>query len=211
MTLSSDTGQRSIDISGTRIAKRPLLKGKAVDCPNWIYFDAVTFRQLHRWAQDAEDAKLAHQMRGHQLSVDYYLASPSEKPFLKLWWLFGNYGLDLWRPLAWLLGLLLGFAALLYFTGTVAADAVLPIGKDAAALEQIGWRRVLIGDDCAARLARALVGATEAIFSPVNVFSIRKLVLPAHWSVAVFQFFYSYLCLGLIFLFGFSIRRRFKI
>ena len=75
----------------------------------------------------------------------------------------------------------------------------------------LGWRSVLIGDGQGAQLSRAIVGATEAIFSPVNVFSIRKLVLPTEPWVAVVKFFYSYLCLGLIFLFGFSIRRRFKI
>ncbi|WP_143516887.1 hypothetical protein [Pseudooceanicola antarcticus] len=211
--VEEDPHIRSLEVSGVHISKRPMASQPSKeDWPVWLRLDAVAFRRLHRWAQEKEDAKLAHQMRGHQLSVDYYKADRPERFFLSLWWLFGNYGLSLWRPLLWLL---LSFAILvdlLLWCGSVPgvdqiASAVGPPGGGAAD----GWRRVLFGDDMSAQLARAVVGATESIFSPVNVFSTRKLVVPSAPWVAVFQFFYSYLCLGLIFLFGFSIRRRFKI
>ncbi|MCA1336628.1 hypothetical protein [Pseudooceanicola marinus] len=228
--VQDEPNLRSLNLSGVQISRQPVKVSQIPkDLPAWLRLDAVSFRRLHKWAQDKEDVKLAHQMRGHQLSVDYYLSDRTERPFMYLWRLFGNYGLSLWRPMAWLLASNLLFGTLLYCTGTVATDAVLPVanavapGTDAAnaatlaadgiaaAEASLGWRSVLIGDGQGAQLSRAIVGATEAIFSPVNVFSIRKLVLPTEPWVAVVQFLYSYLCLGLIFLFGFSIRRRFKI
>ncbi|WP_029375386.1 hypothetical protein [Oceanicola sp. S124] len=180
--------------------------------PSWIFFDSVSFRGLHKWAQEKEDTKLAHQMRGHQLSVDYYLVDRSERPFLTLWWLFGNYGLSLWRPLLWLLLSFAVFMNLLLCFGSVPGIEPMAVASDVPAGSVAdGWRNVLFGDDMRAQFSRAVVGATESIFSPVNVFSTRKLVVPKEAWVAVVQFFYSYLCLGLIFLFGFSIRRRFKV
>lgn len=205
---------RSLELSGVQISKHPMKTAKAPkDLPAWLRLDAVSFRRLHKWAQDKEDAKLAHQMRGHQLSVDYYLADGTEKPLLRLWWLFGNYGLSLWRPLLWLLLAFAVFVNLLLWSGSVAGIDPTPAVATYSTAGQLsdGWRSVLVGDEVGARLARAIVGATESIFSPVNVFSTRKLVVPSEPWVAVFQFFYSYFCLGMIFLFGFSVRRRFKI
>ncbi|MGI3163338.1 hypothetical protein [Pseudooceanicola sp. 200-1SW] len=211
--VQDEPSLRSLNLSGVQISKHPMKASKAPeDLPAWLRLDAVSFRRLHKWAQDKEDAKLAHQMRGHQLSVDYYLADGPEKPFLRLWWLFGNYGLSLWRPLLWLLLAFAVFMDLLLWSGSVSGIDPVPAATSSTAGQlSEGWRSVLVGDEMGARLARAIVGATESIFSPVNVFSTRKLVVPSEPWVAVFQFFYSYFCLGMIFLFGFSIRRRFKI
>ncbi|MBR9762239.1 MAG: hypothetical protein GYB53_01525 [Rhodobacteraceae bacterium] len=204
---------RSLEVSGVHFSKRPMKsQSSKKDWPVWLRMDAVAFRRLHRWAQEKEDAKLAHQMRGHQLSVDYYKADWPERIFLKLWWLFGNYGLSLWRPLLWLLLSFAVFLNLLLCFGSVPGIDPTPVASGVPAGSAAdGWRNVLFGDDMRAQFSRAVVGATESIFSPVNVFSTRKLVVPTEPWVAVVQFFYSYLCLGLIFLFGFSVRRRFKI
>jgi hypothetical protein len=92
---------------------------------------------------------------------------------------------------------------LLYCSGTS-----LGLSKD----QIIGWR-VLLEDSemhCGA-FSRAVAGTFEGIVSPLSVLSLRRMVVPDQSWVAIIQVLYGYFCLTMVLLFGFSVRRRFKI
>lgn len=204
LSIPHDGNLVDINIQNSRISDRyEASKLKSTDLIG--SFDRMTFATLHKLGVENGNTKLVHQARGWELSVERAQADRTEKPFYWLWWLFSNYGLSLWRPLVWLLAFVIACAVLLFVTGT-------SVGIDAAALT--GWRRNLVevrGAEQGAEIVRAIVGATESVFSPFSLFSARRMVVPDLGWVATIQFFISYICVALLFLFGFSVRRRFKI
>jgi len=204
LSVVGATKRIDINIQSSRISHS--YEASTEPCPDIVgRFDRMTFAKLHKLGVENGNAKLAHHARGWELSVEHAQADRAEKPFYWLWWLFSNYGLSLWRPLVWLLAFVIACAVLLFVTGT-------SVGIDAAALT--GWRRNLVDLECAGRgaeIVRAIVGATESVFSPFSLFSARRMVVPDLGWVATAQFFISYICVALLFLFGFSVRRRFKI
>lgn len=206
LVLSAPDTDRPIDINIQNSRISHSYEASTEPCPDIVgRFDRMAFAKLHKFGVENGNAKLAHHARGWELSVEHAQADRAEKPFFWLWWLFSNYGLSLWRPLVWLLAFVIACAVLLFVTGT-------SVGVDAAALT--GWRRNLVDLECAgqgAEIVRAIVGATESVFSPFSLFSARRMVVPDLGWVATAQFFISYICVALLFLFGFSVRRRFKI
>ena len=198
-------GLRDIHIGQNVYIASSYAKPRTNDIPSFasnLFLDRPTFSMLHGWAEKKGNSKLAHFARGHELAVERAEADRSEAVFLTLWWALSNYGLSYWRPLLWLAASTLTFSILLFCNGTHP-------GIEAHALH--GWRSSLIGDELSARVYRSVVGAVESIFAPFSVFSTRRLVIPSDGWVAAIQFFYSYFCLGLLFLVAFSVRRRFKV
>ncbi len=164
--------------------------------------DRASMARLHKWAQESGNSKIAHLARGYEVAFEVAEADRQEKLFFFLWGLAADYGLSLWKPLVWLVALFLAFSLLLCVSGT---ELGIPQS------EAFGRRQNLVGSTCVAQFARAVAGASESIFSPFAVFSTRRLVVPTSGTVAIIQFFYSYMCIALLFTFGFAVRRRFKV
>jgi hypothetical protein len=160
-----------------------------------------SFAHLYDWAERQGNSEVAHLARGRELALQKAHAKGAESVVLTLWGVFSDFGNSFWRPLKWIGFLIPMFSLVLWSTGT---DAGFACSSDC------GWRENLIGEDASAQLLRGVVGALEGIFSPFSVFSQRSLVIPISPWVAGLKIAYSYLCLGLVFLFGFAVRRRFK-
>lgn len=164
-------------------------------------FDRASIASLHDWATSCGNSEVAHLARGLELSIENATAVGVDRFFLSAWRVFSQYGLSPMRPLVWLLGFFFAFATLLFFSGTSVGSSDL-----------VGWRSFLSHpSSCYDEIRIAMIGAAEGIVSPLSVLSVRRLVVPDLAWVAMIQVVYNYLCLAMVFLFGFSVRRRFKL
>lgn len=167
------------------------------------YPDRQSFAYLHDWATAAGNTRVAHIARGNELAIEKSLSHGFEWVVLSLWQAFADFGLKPLRPLLWILFLYASFSVLLLWSGT-------SLGSDSGSYN--GWRSVLVaGQGFEMEISRALVGAAEGIVSPFSVFNVRRLIVPNEPWVATLQVFYNYFCIVMLFLFGFSVRRRFKV
>ncbi|MBD3680088.1 MAG: hypothetical protein HUJ27_17010 [Rhodobacteraceae bacterium] len=163
--------------------------------------DRASFAFLHEWAARAGNSRIGHLSRGYELSIERELSRGFEKFILSCWHIFGNYGLNPVRPLLWIFLFYSVFVNLLFFSGA-----------DLGANSEVygGWKSSMVSG-VNVKLVRAFVGAAEGIVSPFSSFSVRRLIVPESGWVAFAQIVYNYMCFLLLFLFGFSIRRRFKV
>jgi hypothetical protein len=207
LSMEQDVLIRDMTLSGnkfcTKVESNQLLElDPAVKTPQ---LDRASFGFLYDWAKKSGNSETAHIARGTELAIEKALSTQKfEKLILWLWGFFGSYGLSLLRPFLALLAGAAIMATLLYCTGashTLADDQL------------VGWR-TLISDEYPSEdirnLTRSLVGALEGIISPLSVVSSRRMIVPDHFAVAVFQVAYGYFCIGMVLLFGFAVRRRFK-
>ncbi|WP_141104891.1 hypothetical protein [Thioclava sp. IC9] len=193
---------RSITLIATKAAKR-YKRLRVPERLQSLRLDRESYAQLNNWAEKKGNSKLAHFARGHELSIEKEDAERAEKFFFVLWSSLSDYGLSFWRPLIILFLTLLLLSTLLFATGTTLFRSDIN--------SYAGWQGSMVGNSLAAQSIRALVGSIEGIFSPFSLFSARRLVVPCQPWVAFIQFFVSYFSIGLVFLFGFAVRRRFKV
>ncbi|HKL70346.1 hypothetical protein, partial [Salibaculum sp.] len=192
------------DSPGTRLENVRRLKEfeKEIARGLSILPDRESMAILHNWAVEKGNSAVAHLARAKELSIERMESTGFDRALLVVWGATANYGLAPLRPLLWMIGAMLTFSCLVSLTGvTVSPDITLS-----------GWRLILT--DQATFLDRFTVGlvtAAESITSPLSIFSFRRLLIVEQWWVAVIQVFYSYFCLAMIFWFGFSVRRRFRV
>lgn len=196
---------RDIALRNTRFA-RQYVKGSPDDYPESLrYLDRESFAELHKWAEQHGNTKLAHLSRAHVLTVEHAEAEQSEKVFFALWRLFSDYGLSYWRPLAWLSAASVVFFCALLCGGTFLAQDLSPSESSSS------WKTALLGEALSAQIGRAVIGTLESISSPFSLFSGRRLVEATTGWVAAAQFGFGFFSLAMLFLFGFAVRRRFKV
>ena len=166
--------------------------------------DRASFGFLHDWAVKAGNSEIAHLARGNELAIERRTATKGlERFILSLWSLFGNFGLSPMRPIIWMFAAMIAMCIILFCTGTS-----LSIPAD----ELVGWRNALQDtEDYSGALARAAAGTLEGGVSPLSVFSSRRMIIPNSEWIAGLQVLYGYFCISMFLLFGFSVRRRFKI
>ncbi|WP_340238140.1 hypothetical protein [Sulfitobacter pontiacus] len=166
--------------------------------------DRASFGFLHDWAVKAGNSEIAHLARGNELAIERRIATKGlERFILSLWYIFGNFGLSPMRPIIWMFAAMIAMCAILFCTGTS-----LSIPAD----ELVGWRHALQDtEDYSGALARAAAGTLEGGVSPLSVFSSRRMIIPNSEWIAGLQVLYGYFCIAMFLLFGFSVRRRFKI
>lgn len=166
--------------------------------------DRASFGFLHDWAVKAGNSEIAHMARGKELAIEQRTAtSIFERLVLSLWGGFGNFGLSPLRPILWMIAAMVAMCGILFFTGTS-----LGLSEDQVA----GWRVYLMDSKThSGALTRAISGALEGSISPLSIFSPRRMIIPDETIVAGLQVVYGYFCLTMVLLFGFSVRRRFKI
>jgi hypothetical protein len=166
--------------------------------------DRASFGFLHDWAVKAGNSEIAHLARGNELAIERRTATKGlERFILSLWSIFGNFGLSPMRPIIWMFVAMIAMCVILFCTGTS-----LSIPAD----ELVGWRNALQDTkDYSGALARAAAGTLEGGVSPLSVFSSRRMVIPNSGWIAGLQVLYGYFCIAMFLLFGFSVRRRFKI
>jgi len=166
--------------------------------------DRASFGFLHDWAVKAGNSEIAHMARGKELAIEQRTAtSIFERLVLSLWGVFGNFGLSPLRPILWMITAMAFMCGILFCTGTS-----LGVSED----QVVGWRMYLLDSKThSGALTRAVSGALEGSISPLSIFSPRRMIIPDERIVAGLQVVYGYFCLTMVLLFGFSVRRRFKI
>lgn len=168
--------------------------------------ERTSFGFLHDWAQKTGNSEVAHLARGHELAIERRLAqSFFERFVLASWGLFANYGLSPLKPIIWMVVALFFMAVTIFLT-----DSSLALPES----QIVGWRTILLDDpnqEGKGSIYRAFAGAMEGTVSPLSVLSPRRMIVPNSSAVASIQVLYGYFCLAMVLLFGFSIRRRFKV
>ena len=169
-----------------------------------LSLDRASFGFLHDWAVKSGNTEIAPLARGNELAIERRTATKGlERFILALWFIFGNFGLSPMRPIIWMFVAMIVMCVILFCTGTS-----LSIPAD----ELVGWRNALQDTkDYSGALARAAAGTLEGGVSPLSVFSSRRMIIPNSEWIAGLQVLYGYFCIAMFLLFGFSVRRRFKI